>query len=59
MSVEKRPREQMMVQDLDVTRQAFRVENREAERLWLCLSAMKTALAATDREMATAEAAAG
>ena len=48
-----------MVQDLDVTRQAFRVENREAERLWLCLSAMKAALAATDRETATAEAAAG
>ena len=48
-----------MVQDLDVTRQALRVENQEAEQLWSCLSAVETALTATDREMATAKATAG
>ena len=59
MAVEKRPREEMMVRDLDVTMQALRVENREAERLWSCFSAVETALAAADREAAVAEAAAG
>ena len=59
MSVEKRLREEMMVWDLDVTRQAIRMENREAEWLWPCLSAMETALTATDREMAVAQATAG
>ena len=59
MSVEKRAREEMMVRDLDVTRQALHMENREAERLRSCLSAVETALVAADREMATAEAAAG
>jgi hypothetical protein len=33
MAAEKHPREETMVQDLDVTRQALHVENREAERL--------------------------
>ena len=58
MVAEKRPREEMMVWDLDVTRQALHVENRGGERLWSCLSTMETALAATDRETAMAEAAA-
>jgi hypothetical protein len=39
----------MMVRDLDVTRQALCTENREAERLWLCLSALEMALVAADR----------
>jgi hypothetical protein len=51
--------EEMMVWDLDVTRQALRVENREAKQLRSCLSAVEMALATTDREMAMAEAAAG
>ena len=59
MSVEKRAREEMMVRDLDVTRQALHAENREAERLWLCLSTVQMALTAADRETAVAEAAAG
>ena len=59
MAVEEHPREEMMLQDLDMTRQALRVENREAEQLWSCLSTVEMALAAADREMATAEAAAG
>ena len=59
MAAKKRPREEMMVQDLDVTRQALRAENQEAERLRSCLSTVETALAATNREMATAEAVAG
>ena len=58
MAAEKHPREEMMLRDLDVTRQALRIENREAERLRSCLSAVETELAAADREMATAEAAA-
>ena len=45
----------MMLQDLDVTRQALREENREAERLRSCLSAVETALAIADRETAVAE----
>ena len=46
MVVEKRLREELMVRDLDVTRQALHVENREAERLRSCLSTMEMALAA-------------
>jgi hypothetical protein len=42
-----------------VNRLALRVENWEAEQLRSCLSAMETALATIDREMAVAEAAAG
>ena len=48
-----------MVWDLDMTRQAFHVENWEAKRLRSCLFAMETALATTDREMAVAGAATG
>ena len=48
-----------MVRDLDMTRQALRIENGEAERLRSCLSAMETALAAADTEMATAKVVAG
>ena len=48
-----------MVRDLDMTRQALRIENGEAERLRSCLSAVKTALTAADRETTAAEAAAG
>ena len=48
-----------MVQDLDVTRQALRTENQEAEQLRSCLSAAKATLATADREMAVAEAVAG
>ena len=59
MVAEKRPREEMMVQDLDVTRQALCIENQEAKRLWSCLSIVEMALAATNRETATAEAAVG
>ena len=59
MVVEKRPREDMMVRDLDVTRQALCAKNREAERLWLCLFAMEMALIPADRETAVAKAAAG
>jgi hypothetical protein len=59
MVAEKHPREEMMVQDLDVTRQALCTENQEVERLWSCLSAVETALAAADRETAAAEAIAG
>ena len=59
MAVEKHPREEMMVWDLDVTRQALRMENREAERLQSCFSTMETALTVADRETAMAEAAAG
>ena len=59
MSMEKHPREEMMVQDLDVTRQALNAENREAERLRSCFSTVEMALTTTDRETATTEAAAG
>ena len=59
MAVKKRPREDMMVWDLDVTRQALHVENLETEQLWSCLSAVEMALAKADRETATAEATAG
>ena len=59
MVAKKHPREEMMVRDLDVTMQALRVENREAERLWSCFSAVETALAVANRETAVAEAAAG
>ena len=59
MSVEKHLREEMMVQDLDMARQALHVKNQEAERLQSCLSIMETALVAAHRETATAEAAAG
>ena len=48
-----------MVWYSDVTRQALRMENQEVEWLWSCLSAVETALAATDREMATTKAAVG
>ena len=48
-----------MVWDLDVTRQALRVENREAEWLRSCLSTVEMALAAANRETAAAEAAVG
>ena len=48
-----------MVRDLDMTRQALHVENREVGRLWSCLSAVETALAVADRETAMDEAAAG
>jgi hypothetical protein len=59
MSMEKRSREEMMVRDRDMTRRALRVENQQAERLWSCLSAMETALAAANMETTAAEAAAG
>ena len=59
MAVKKRPREDMMVWDLDVTRQALRAESQEAERLRSCLSTMETALTVADRETAAAEAATG
>ena len=59
MSAEKRPRKEIMVQDLDVNRQALGVENREAERLRSCLSTVETAIAAANRETATVEAVAG
>ena len=49
----------MMVRDLDMTRNALRMENREAERLRSCLSTVETALTVADMEMAMAEAAAG
>ena len=48
-----------MLQDLDMTRQALRMENGEVERLQSCFSAVETTLATIDMEMATAEAAAG
>ena len=56
MAAEKNPREEMMLWDLDVTRQALRAENQEAERLWSCLFTVETALATANRETATAEA---
>ena len=59
MAAEKRPREETMVQDLDVTRQALRTENREVDQLRPCFSAMETALATADRETAAAKATAG
>ena len=59
MVAKKRPREEMMLRDLDVTRQVLRAKNQEAERLRSCLSAVETALVVADREMATAEAAVG
>ena len=59
MAVEKRPREETILRDLDMTRQALRVENQEAEWLQLCLSAVEAALTRTDREIAVAKAAAG
>ena len=40
MSAEKRPREKMMVRDLDVTRKALHVENQEVELLRSFLFAM-------------------
>ena len=48
-----------MVQDLDMTRQALYAENLEVEWLWSCFFAVETALAAVDREKATAKAAVG
>ena len=48
-----------MVRDLDMTRQALRVENRKVERLQSCLSAVEMALAVANRETAMAKAAAG
>ena len=59
MVTEKHPREKMMVQDLDVIRQALRIENQEAEQLWSCHYAVETALAVADRGTAMAEATAG
>ena len=59
MAMEKRPREEMMVWDLDVTKQALLMENREAERLWLCLFAVETGLTTANREMTVAKAATG
>ena len=59
MAAEKRPREEMMVQDLDMTRQALHVENQEAKRLRSCLSAVEMALVVANRETVMAEAAAG
>ena len=59
MMVEMHPREEMMLQDLDVTRQALCMENQEAEWLRLCLSTVEMALSAADREIAVAEAVAG
>ena len=59
MAVEKRPREEMTVQDLDVTRQALRAENWEAEWLHSCLSIVEMALTVADRETAVAKAVAG
>jgi hypothetical protein len=59
MAAEKRPREEMMLQYLNVTRQALYAENLEAERLRSCLSAVEMSPAATDRETDTAEDAAG
>ena len=59
MAVEKRPREEMILWDLDMTRQALHTENQGAERLWSCLSAAETALAIANREMAVAEATMG
>ena len=59
MMVEMHPREEMMLQDLDVTRQALCMENQEAEWLRLCLSTVEMALAAADREMAMAKATSG
>ena len=51
--------EEMMVRDLDVTRQALHVENQKAKQLRSCISAVEIVLAASDRETAMAEAAAG
>ena len=59
MMAEKHPREKMMVQDLDVTRQALHMENREVGWLRSCLSTMETALTVADKETAATEAAAG
>ena len=59
MATEKHPREETMVQDLDVTRQALYVENQEAEWLRSCFSAMEIALTAANRETVAVEAAAG
>jgi len=59
MAVEKRPREEMMLRDLDVTRHGLPMENWEAERLWSCLFAVEMALTTANRETATAKAAAG
>ena len=59
MAAKKRPREEMMVRDLDATRQALRMENQEAVQLRSCFFAVEKALAATDRETAMAEAIAG
>jgi len=50
MSVEKRPREEMMVRDLNMTRQALHTENQEAEQLRSCLSTIEMALTTADRE---------
>ncbi|XP_066311093.1 poly [ADP-ribose] polymerase 2-like [Miscanthus floridulus] len=56
MLAEKRPSEEMIAWELDVTRHALRVENREAEWLRSSLSTMEMALTVADREMAAAEA---
>ena len=49
----------MMVWDLDITRQALRVENRKVERLQSCLSAVEMALTVADRETTATEATTG
>ena len=48
-----------MVWDVDMTRQALYMENREVERLRSCFSAVETALTIADRETPTDEAATG
>ena len=47
---------EMMVRDLDVTKEALCVENWEAEQLWLCLSAVETTLTTANRDTAVAKA---
>ena len=59
MAAEKRPREEMMLRDLYVTRQALHAANQEAEWLRSCLSTMEMALAVADRETAVTEATTG
>ena len=48
-----------MVRDLDMTRNALRMESREAERLRSCLSTVEMALTTADREMAVSKATTG
>ena len=59
MAAKKHPREEMMVRDLNMTRQALHTENREAEQLRSCLSSMEMALATANRETVVAGAATG